>query len=254
MDALDAAEAVLRDEGGPLHYREITDRALKRRLWTSEGKTPEATVNSRLAVDIQERGEESRFERVSPGTFSLRNVRKNGRGARGADAVRTAPHIVEAQDKSRQKLGVQEIRDLARQIVKDSPEGIRYGQLLTQILDRHPATPRNTVQGSIWNLDVQFPAEIFKPARGLFKAGPASEPAVVAATTARSPDRLKEEAFYEPFADWLKNDAGDATDAMALGGSGLGLSGVRLMSSVSTSPSPPTELSSRMRSSLQRSR
>ena len=71
MDALDAAEAVLRDEGGPLHYREITDRALKRRLWTSEGKTPEATVNSRLAVDIQERGEESRFERVSPGNADL---------------------------------------------------------------------------------------------------------------------------------------------------------------------------------------
>ena len=56
MNALDATEAVLRDEGGPLHYREITERILKQRLWTTEGKTPEATVNTALAMDIQERG------------------------------------------------------------------------------------------------------------------------------------------------------------------------------------------------------
>jgi hypothetical protein len=32
MDALEAVEIVLRDAGVPLHYREITDRVLKREL------------------------------------------------------------------------------------------------------------------------------------------------------------------------------------------------------------------------------
>lgn len=226
MNTLDATEAVLRDEGGPLHYREITGRILKRRLWSSEGKTPEATVNTSLAMDIQERGSESRFERVSPGTFALRNVRRKGPAPAVAKAAPKARSPSEGQGRSRDKLGVQEIREVARQIVKDAPEGIRYGQLLTQILDRHPATPRNTVQGTVWNLDVHFPDEIHKPSRGLFKAGQDSSPELMVkadkpTTSPRPPDRHKEEAFYEPFADWLKNDIGDATDAIPLGGSGL---------------------------------
>lgn len=225
MNALDAAKTVLRDEGGPLHYREITERILKRRLWTTEGKTPEATVNTALAMDIQERGGESRVERVAPGTFALRNIRQKSPGAAAGNATPKAARPAEGQGKARDKLGVQEIREVARQIVKDAPEGIRYGQLLTQILDRHPATPRNTVQGSVWNLDVHFPGEIHKPSRGLFKFGADSAPEPVRAekptSTARPTDRPKEEAFYEPFADWLKNDIGDATDAIPLGGSGL---------------------------------
>ena len=72
---------------------------------------------------------------------------------------------------------------------------------------------------------MHFPGEIHKPSRGLFKFGADSAPEPVRAekptSTARPTDRPKEEAFYEPFADWLKNDIGDATDAIPLGGSGL---------------------------------
>ena len=218
MDAIAAAERVLREEGGPLHYREITERALRRGYWTSEGKTPEATLNSRIAVDLQERGEESRFVRVAPGTFVLKNTRRRERPAPQRESV---PARGAAQDNSARKLGVQELRDLGRQLVRESPDGIRYGELITVILDRYPSTPRNTVQGSIWNLDVQFPDEIHKPTRGLFKPGPAVPVLEVTPIEPRSSERPREEAFYEPFADWLKNDAGDATDAMPLGGAGL---------------------------------
>ncbi|MFI5308841.1 MAG: hypothetical protein ACHQ53_15900 [Polyangiales bacterium] len=33
---------------------------------------------------------------------------------------------------------------------------------------------------------------------------------------------MAESAFYEPFADWLKNDTGDVTEAIAFGGAALG--------------------------------
>jgi hypothetical protein len=52
MEALDAIETVLRNEGGPLRYREITDRVLNRKLWKITGKTHDAPINLRLAVDI----------------------------------------------------------------------------------------------------------------------------------------------------------------------------------------------------------
>ena len=71
MNALDAAVVVLGDADGPLHYEEITKRMLARKLWTTAGQTPWATVNARLAVEIRNRGSSSRFVRVSPGRYAL---------------------------------------------------------------------------------------------------------------------------------------------------------------------------------------
>ena len=228
MEALKAVETVLRDEGGPLHYVEITKRILDRKLWNSDGKTPEATVNSRLAVEIQERGADSRFCRVSPGKFALRDLALAAAMGSGglADGTATSSALAAPKPELRgKKMSVQEIRSAARQIVKEHSEGIRYGQLLATIFDSNPQTPRNTIQGAIWNLDSNFPGEIVKPARGLFKplaAVPVVLPVERKPEVEQRPvERLKEDAFYEPFADWLRNDVGDATVAVPLGGAAL---------------------------------
>ena len=71
MSALDAAVKVLEVAGKPLHYREITRRMLQSGLWATEGKTPEATVNAQLAVDIKKSGKASRFMRFGRGIFGL---------------------------------------------------------------------------------------------------------------------------------------------------------------------------------------
>ena len=222
MEALEAIEAVLHTEGKPLHYREITSRVLNQGLWHSEGKTPEASINSMLAVDIQERGAESRFRRTDRGVFDLnRSLREEAPvAARAPNAV--SPERV-APSAPGKKLNGGEIRAVARQLILAHPEGIRYGQLLAAILDQYPATMRNTVQGTIWNLDAQFPKEVHKPARGLYKPGPGSAPLPEDEKSEERPaDRPKEEMFYGAFADWLKNDAGDATEAIPFGGASLG--------------------------------
>jgi restriction system protein len=72
MDSLDAAEEVLRVEGQPLRAKELTMLMLERGLWKTSGRTPEQTVNARIAVDIMKRGVNSRFQRVSVGLFALR--------------------------------------------------------------------------------------------------------------------------------------------------------------------------------------
>ena len=71
MKAIEAAAIVLNDADGPLHYRELTERMLARKLWTTEGKTPWDTVRAQLAEDIKVRGSASRFVRAGPGVFAL---------------------------------------------------------------------------------------------------------------------------------------------------------------------------------------
>ena len=72
MSALDAVHVVLEAAGAPLHYEEITRRALDGGHWKTQGKTPDATVNAQLAVDIKKHGAESRFQRTGHGVFALR--------------------------------------------------------------------------------------------------------------------------------------------------------------------------------------
>lgn len=71
MAFLDKIEVVLQDAGQPLHYNEITRRLLTTGVWATEGKTPHATVNARIAENIK-RDPASRFVREGKGIFALR--------------------------------------------------------------------------------------------------------------------------------------------------------------------------------------
>ena len=126
------------------------------------------------------------------------------------------------------KLSQKEIRSLARSLIANSPGGIRYGDLAGAIKAQHPETPANTIQGSIWNLSALFPKEILKPSRGLFMAAsqeaddspsPINDSEVVQETVTGR--KIAEKDFYEPFAQWLKNDLDEVTEVAAFGGAGL---------------------------------
>lgn len=80
-----AAADVLR-ERGPLHYQELTDEVLTRGLATSSSKTPAASLNAMIAVDIKRNGNKSEFVRVRPGVFGLRALHAAGAKAE-PDAV-----------------------------------------------------------------------------------------------------------------------------------------------------------------------
>jgi hypothetical protein len=67
-----AAETVLSEAGQPQDYKEITRQMVARGLWKTVGATPQATVNSVLAMDIKRRGADSAFQRVAPGVYALR--------------------------------------------------------------------------------------------------------------------------------------------------------------------------------------
>lgn len=105
--------------------------------------------------------------------------------------------------------------------LKDSPEGIRYAQLTRQISDSDSSFKTNTIHGTIWNLDQRFPEKVYKPSRGLFRLVEYRDPdtdQLKDELVLKPETRVKEEDFYEPFADWLVNDMEECTKAIALGG------------------------------------
>ena len=113
------------------------------------------------------------------------------------------------------------IRNKAVELIKNSPKGLRYSELMTELAKYFPDTPENTIYGSAWDIHSTRSREVYKPTRGLFKYRFPDEE-VISEVIEKPPPMLQEEEFYEPFANWLKNDLGECSEAVALGGSYLG--------------------------------
>jgi restriction system protein len=71
MTLREAAIELLR-AGGPKHYEKLTEEILAKGLASSSSKTPAASLNAMIAVDIKRNGTKSEFVRLRPGVFGLR--------------------------------------------------------------------------------------------------------------------------------------------------------------------------------------
>ena len=144
MSARDAAVEVLSESGEPLHYRVITERMLKRGLWTSSGKTPEATVNAQIVTEINDKGPGSRFVRTAPGTFALNDgthdvyqVRRSDR-PEGSLTFLEAAYKVLSESGGQQPMHYKAITSAALdQGLLDTqgltPEATMYAQIVTNV-------------------------------------------------------------------------------------------------------------------------
>ena len=66
-----SAIKILRDAKEPLHYEEITKRAIEKNLIETQGATPENTMNAIIGQDIKFKKEKSPFRKVKPGFIEL---------------------------------------------------------------------------------------------------------------------------------------------------------------------------------------
>lgn len=55
------ATEVLKNANNPQHAKAIAEQIIAAGLWTSDGKTPEATVSASLYSDIKKNGDNSIF-------------------------------------------------------------------------------------------------------------------------------------------------------------------------------------------------
>lgn len=116
------------------------------------------------------------------------------------------------------------IRQKALELLEDNPDGLRYSELLDRIAAADNAFKRNTISGSIWNLDAIQPDKVYKPSKGLYRLTQFRDRGLEAGDSANvappipSAGKVREQDFYEPFRDWLEKEVEDVTKAIALGG------------------------------------
>ena len=141
---LDVVASVLAAEQKPLTVFEITDRALVAG-WVTHGITPRATVESRLAMDIKAKGDGSRFVRVAPRTYALREwpnaIAMQVKPKAGVLTYLDAAHKVLAEDKVHQPLPYRQIteRAIATGYLASNgltPAQTMYVQLMTDVKRR----------------------------------------------------------------------------------------------------------------------
>jgi hypothetical protein len=68
---LDAAILVLGDAKTPMNCKDIIQAILEKKLWSTIGKTPAATLYSSILREIQKKGSEARFVKAERGKFAL---------------------------------------------------------------------------------------------------------------------------------------------------------------------------------------
>lgn len=71
LSGLDAAAKALAETSEPLTCKQIVEKMLAKKLWTTAGKTPHATIYSAILREIQKKGDASRFRKVDRGKFTL---------------------------------------------------------------------------------------------------------------------------------------------------------------------------------------
>ena len=90
MTFLEAALEVLRLEGKPLHYKELTERVIGKKLLTFVGRTPEVTMQTQLTAAVK-KAPGNPFVRVKPGVFGLLRYPEVSAEERAAAAAAAKP-------------------------------------------------------------------------------------------------------------------------------------------------------------------
>ena len=73
MTFIEAAVAILRESGRPLHFKKIAELAVEQDLLSHVGKTPQVTMEVRLTQAAEE-GDGTGIQRVRPGVFTFVDV------------------------------------------------------------------------------------------------------------------------------------------------------------------------------------
>ena len=68
---LDAAAQVLAEAKEPLNCKEMVERMMAKGYWSSNGKTPAATIYAAMTREIAANGDATRFVKIERGKFTL---------------------------------------------------------------------------------------------------------------------------------------------------------------------------------------
>ena len=123
---------------------------------------------------------------------------------------------------SRKNTSTDKIKSKAIEIISDEMEGIRYAELHRRISETYRDIPVNTIHGILQKFRADLPSEIYQPARGHYQhisfTNKTFDSDAQKQEAEYSEDKITEDNFYRPFADWLVNDLEECTKAIPVGG------------------------------------
>lgn len=111
------------------------------------------------------------------------------------------------------------IIEKAKEILENSPQGMRYSELVNRIHEEYPEIKINTIKGNVWNfkqmIDNGEVEETTMPERGLYISKKYLKEQKLTEEAAEK--RIHEEDFYRSFADYLVKDLEECSKAIVLG-------------------------------------
>lgn len=115
---------------------------------------------------------------------------------------------------------VEQVRDVAIEIIRKHPQGITTGTVIELTQAELPSHNPNTIATCVAELYKTVPNEVVKPERGVLKPASKSGSGNGMPMKAAKP-LMAETLFYDSFALWLKDGLDEVTYATALGGAGM---------------------------------
>ena len=116
----------------------------------------------------------------------------------------------------------QRVSEIAAEIIRANPSGVRWSELTRSVFKALPDENTNTIRGALHHFQNNLPTGFTRPERGVYAFGNPLAEALPESAYEVPVTALREQDFYEPFADWLKGDLEEATTAKALGGNAAG--------------------------------
>jgi hypothetical protein len=116
---------------------------------------------------------------------------------------------------------VDQIKHIARQILEHCPEGIRYKDFVSQVQAQIPEAKLNTIYGALQSISSE--KDILRPSRGHWMLAKYADDESKLAPEPQSISKeresnLREDNFYEPFAEWLQSVEEEVNGVHVVGG------------------------------------
>jgi hypothetical protein len=125
------------------------------------------------------------------------------------------------------QLTMKEIRDEAVALLTKNPGGMRFKEIVRAIDQSHPGNNQyNSIFTQVSELHKSLKGKVVKPTRGLYQLATSADreeevsPKLCVGEVIEVV-KFKEHQFYDAFANFLKTDLDEATEAESLGGAGL---------------------------------
>jgi len=105
-----------------------------------------------------------------------------------------------------------------REMLEENPQGLRFADIFRRLQHAFPDMSRGMISGAFRAVRLKKPNIIYSPEKGLWRLVSMKDVQRVLDQVSETDPAIREQDFYESFAEYLVDDLQDCTKAIPLGG------------------------------------